>query len=135
MHHDSQEHSDHKKNQWWNKKNNNWSEWKLPQSLDRKISLNFWWITWWGSCNLYTKKSTSHEEFICLGAKAWNILPQTLKASETMKSFSSAFKNTVMEIVKNDEHYHINNFFWWILSDIWTFQIRHLASQSTSWHE
>ena len=30
------------------------------------------------NCNLYTHKSKSHEEFFYFGAKAWNILPQTL---------------------------------------------------------
>ena len=63
------------------------------------------------SCNLYTKKSKSHKEFFYLGAKAWNILPQTLRASQTVKTFSSAYKETLMESVKNDEHYQINNCF------------------------
>ena len=63
------------------------------------------------SCNLYTKKSKSHKEFFYLGAKAWNILPQSLRASQTVKSFSSAYKNALMENVKNDQNYQINNRF------------------------
>ena len=61
------------------------------------------------NCNLYTHKSKSHKEFFYLGAKAWNILPQTLSASESSKSFSSAYKNALMEKVIEDEHYQTNN--------------------------
>ena len=47
------------------------------------------------SCNLYTKKSTSFKEFFCVRAKAWNILAQKLRVSQTVKSFSifSAYKD------------------------------------------
>ena len=45
------------------------------------------------------KKYKSREEFFYLGAKAWNILPQTVK------SFSSAYKNALIENVKNDQNY------------------------------
>ena len=54
---------------------------------------------------------SDHKELFCLGAKAWNILPQTLRASQTIKSFSSVYKDTLMERVKNDENYKINNRF------------------------
>ena len=37
------------------------------------------------------------------------ILPQTLRASESSKSLSSAYKNALMEKVKEDEHYQTNN--------------------------
>ena len=63
------------------------------------------------NCNLYTKKSKTHKEFYYLGVKAWNILPQSLRASQSVKSFSSAYKNALMEKLKNDEHYQINNRF------------------------
>ena len=63
------------------------------------------------SCNLYTKKSKSHKEFFYLGAKVWNILPQSLRTSQTVKSFSSAYKNALLENVKNDENYQMNNCF------------------------
>ena len=60
-------------------------------------------------CNLCTHKSKSQEEFFYFAAKAWNILPQTLRASESSKSFSSAYKNALMEKVIEDEHYQTNN--------------------------
>ena len=63
------------------------------------------------NCNLYTKKSKSHKEFYYLGAKAWNILPQSLRESQSVKSFSSAYKNALMEKLHNDEHYRTNNTF------------------------
>ena len=59
-----------------------------------------------------TQKSLSPtKNFFYLGAKAWNILPQSLRASQTVKSFSSAYKNALMENVKNDQNYQINNRF------------------------
>ena len=63
------------------------------------------------SCNLYTQKSKSHKEFFYLGAKAWNILPQSLRASESVKIFSSSYKKVLMESVTNDRNYQINNCF------------------------
>ena len=63
------------------------------------------------NCNLYTKKSKSHKEFYYLGAKAWNILPQSLRESQSVKSFSSAYKNALIEKLHNDEHYRTNNAF------------------------
>ena len=63
------------------------------------------------NCNLYTKKSKTHKEFYYLGVKAWNILPQSLRASQSVISFSSACKNALMEKLKNDEHCQINNRF------------------------
>ena len=61
------------------------------------------------SCNLYTKKSKSHKEFFYLGAKAWNILPQTLRISQSAKSFSAAYKISLMEKMKHDDNYQTNN--------------------------
>ena len=40
------------------------------------------------NCNLYTKKSRSHKEFFYLGAKAWNVLPQSLRSSPSIGNFS-----------------------------------------------
>ena len=63
------------------------------------------------NCNLYTKKSKSHKEFFYLGAKAWNILPQSLRASESVKKFSSTYKNALLQNMINDDNYQINNCF------------------------
>ena len=52
----------------------------------------------------YTQKSKSHKELYHLGAKAWNILPQSLRASQSVTSFSSICKNAPIEKLKNDEH-------------------------------
>ena len=62
------------------------------------------------NCKLYTN-NPRHKEFYYLGAKAWNILPQSLRASQSVKSFSSACKNALMEKLKIDEHCQINNRF------------------------
>ena len=61
--------------------------------------------------NLYTQKSKSHKEFFYLGAKAWNILPKSLRASESVQIFSSEYKKALMESVKNNRYYQINNSF------------------------
>ena len=53
----------------------------------------------------------SHKEFFYLGAKAWNILPQSLRSSDSVKIFSSSYKNFLMESALNDKNYHINNCF------------------------
>ena len=63
------------------------------------------------NCNLYTQKSKSHKEFFYLGAKAWNILPQSLRSSDSVKIFSSSYKKFLMESALNDKNYHINNCF------------------------
>ena len=63
------------------------------------------------NCNLYTKKSKSHKEFFYLGAKAWNILPQSLRASESVKQFSSTYKNSLLQSMVNDDNYQVNNCF------------------------
>ena len=63
------------------------------------------------NCNLYTKKCKSHKEFYYLGAKAWNILSQSLRSCESVKSFSYTYKKALLENFINDEHYHINNCF------------------------
>ena len=64
-----------------------------------------------GLAAFYIQKSKSHEEFFYLVSKAGNTLPQTLRASQTVQSFSSINKDTLMECLTNDEHYQINNFF------------------------
>ena len=63
------------------------------------------------NCNLYTRKSKSHKEFYYLGAKAWNILPQSLRESESVKAFSSIYKKALMGSMKTNESYQINNSF------------------------
>ena len=63
------------------------------------------------NCNLYTQKSKSHKEFFYLGAKAWNILPQSLRTSHSVKIFSSSYKKSLMESALNDKNYQINNCF------------------------
>lgn len=63
------------------------------------------------NCNLYTKKSKSLKEFFYLGAKAWNILPQPLRASVSVQSFSSNYKKALMDNMANDQNYQINNCF------------------------
>jgi hypothetical protein len=63
------------------------------------------------NCNLYTKKSKSHKEFFYLGAKAWNVLPQSLRASESVKHFSSTYKSTLLQSMVNDDNYQVNNCF------------------------
>ena len=61
------------------------------------------------NCNLYTKRSKSHKEFFYLGAKVWNILPKALRESESVKNFSSNYKRALMEDIKRNEHYQIDN--------------------------
>ena len=63
------------------------------------------------NCNLYTMKSKSHKEFFYLGAKAWNILTESLRSCESVKNFSYTYKKTLLENALNDEHYQINNSF------------------------
>ena len=61
------------------------------------------------NCNLYTKRSKSHKEFFYLGAKVWNILPKALRESESVKNFSSNYKRALMEDIKRNEHYQIDD--------------------------
>jgi hypothetical protein len=43
------------------------------------------------NCNLYTPKSRSHKEFDYLGAKAWNILPTSLRECDCVKNFPKLY--------------------------------------------
>ena len=61
------------------------------------------------NCNLYTQKSKSHKEFFYLGAKAWNVIPRTLRASESVKKFSSTFKSLLLSKFSSDKAYQTEN--------------------------
>ena len=62
-------------------------------------------------CNLYIKKSRSHKQFYYLGASVWNQLPQTLRESEDCKKFSLSYKNLLLDAIKSDPLYTVNNRF------------------------
>ena len=61
------------------------------------------------NCNLYTQKSRSHKEFFYLGAKAWNILPQQLRESESIYHFTKAYKTALLSTMINDDAYQTDN--------------------------
>ena len=61
------------------------------------------------NCNLYTPKSRSHKEFRYLGAKAWNIIPPSLRDCESVKTFSKMYKQSLMTMVLTDENYQGDN--------------------------
>jgi len=61
------------------------------------------------NCNLYTPKSRSHKEFNYLGAKAWNIVPKSLRECDNVKKFSKLYKDTLMNMVLTDENYQGDN--------------------------
>ena len=63
------------------------------------------------NCNLYTNKSRSHKEFYYLGAKCWNILPQSLRNIENVKDFSKVYKNQLLNSIENDVDYKPDNKF------------------------
>ena len=63
------------------------------------------------NCNLYTQKSKSHKEFFYLGAKAWNVVPQTLRVSESVKHFSNTFKTLLLSKMVSDSSYSTDNSF------------------------
>ena len=63
------------------------------------------------NCNLYTNKSRSHKQFLYLGAKCWNLLPQPLRQAKSAKEFSNAFKVKLLNSIKSDEQYVVNNQF------------------------
>ena len=63
------------------------------------------------NCNLYTKKSKSHKEFFYLGAKSWNVLPQHIRESPTVKKFSTVYKNHLMLSMTSDNNYSVDNSF------------------------
>ncbi len=61
------------------------------------------------NCNLYTQKSRSHKEFFYLGAKAWNIIPQQLRSSTSVKKFSHAYKMLLLSTMTGDQNYQVDN--------------------------
>ena len=63
------------------------------------------------NCNLYTKKSRSHKEFFYLGAKAWNVLPQSLRSSPSIGNFSNSYKQSLIATMVSDENYCTDNTF------------------------
>ena len=63
------------------------------------------------SCNLYTIKSSSHKKFSYLGAKCWNILPQSLRHTDTVKDFSDIYKKMLLKSIDVDPNYRVNNTF------------------------
>ena len=62
-------------------------------------------------CNLYTQKTRTRKEFYYLGTKAWNILPQSIRTSQSVKSFSNAYKQQLLSTMAADENYQTNNAF------------------------
>ena len=62
-------------------------------------------------CNLYTNKSKTHKQFYYLGAKCWNILPQSLRHAESAKNFSITLKNVLFCSIKDDQAYSVDNTF------------------------
>ena len=60
-------------------------------------------------CNLYTKKSKTHRQFYYLGAKCWNVLPQSIRHVEDAKKFSNTLKNQLLQCIKNDANYIVDN--------------------------
>ena len=61
------------------------------------------------NCNLYTQKSRSHKEFLYLGTKAWNIIPQQLRSSTSVKTFSNAYKQLLLSTMTADQNYEAEN--------------------------
>ena len=63
------------------------------------------------NCNLYTPRSTNLKNFYYLGAKAWNILPTTLRNKDDSKVFGKMYKMILLESIENDSGYAVNNSF------------------------
>ena len=63
------------------------------------------------SCNLYTIKSRSHKQIRYLGAKCWNLLPNSLRQADNAKDFSNAYKNNLQKSIECDPNYVVNNAF------------------------
>ena len=61
------------------------------------------------NCNLYTKKSRTHKHFFYLGAKCWNILPQSLRQADSAKKFGFKLRNQLLYSIKLDTAYTVNN--------------------------
>ena len=62
-------------------------------------------------CNLYTIKSSSHKQFSYLGAKCWNLLPQSLRQADSIKNFSNTYKKMLLDSIDIDPNYIVNNTF------------------------
>ncbi len=62
-------------------------------------------------CNLYLNRSTSHKNFLYLGAKCWNNLPNDLRNLPDVSSFSKAYKNRMLLSIAADPNYITNNSF------------------------
>ena len=63
------------------------------------------------NCNLYTQKSKSHKEFFYLGAKAWNNLPQSLRVSDSVSTFSKSYKKLLLSAMASDQNFQTDNSF------------------------
>ena len=63
------------------------------------------------NCNLTTPRSKSHKQFCFLGAKCWNAVPTDLRGLEDSGSFNRIFKIRLLESIKTDTNYTINNAF------------------------
>ena len=60
---------------------------------------------------IYTSKSKSHKQFLYLGSKCWNLLPQPLREAKCAKNFSTNYKNLLLKSIKTDASYNVNNSF------------------------
>ena len=63
------------------------------------------------NCNLYTQRSKTLKDFYYLGAKCWNNLPQILRNQSDVKTFSKCYKSNMLESIRNDPNYEVNNAF------------------------
>ena len=64
------------------------------------------------NCNSYTPRSTYLKNLSYLGAKAWNILPTTLRSKDDSKVFGKMYKMIILESIENDSGlYAVNNSF------------------------
>ena len=63
------------------------------------------------NCNLYTPKSINLKHFHYLGAKAWNILPTSLRNKDDPKAFGNIYKMNLLESIMEDPNYVGNNSF------------------------
>ena len=61
------------------------------------------------NCNMYTNKSKSHKQFSYLGEKCWNVLPQPLRQTESVKDFSNLYKRMLQKSIDMDPNYVVNN--------------------------
>ena len=59
----------------------------------------------------YIRQKHIYKQFYYLGAKSWNILPQSLRHVETANQFISLLKNKLLECINTDSCYMVNNAF------------------------